>query len=82
MNVTPDQLISAGSYINREWGYDGYVIENIESSTRLVTMFHVRHSDGSRFVVLVDRWGNCGHSDPGESATNLVREMHERAATP
>lgn len=57
--VTPDQLSAAGGYIARNWGESGYAIEGIESPTTRVSHFHVVASDGSRFIVTADRWGNC-----------------------
>ena len=66
LSITPDQMASAGGYISREWGDYGYRIEEIESPTRAVTVFHVVASDGSRFTVLADKWGNCRHVDTHE----------------
>lgn len=64
VSVTPDQLASAGSYIARGWGDWGYRIEEIETpALGRVSLFHVVASDGSRFTVLADRWGNCRHAD-------------------
>ena len=82
LSVTPDQLSAAGSYIIRNWGDIGYRVEAVESPTRRVTVFRVVASDGSRFTVLTDKWGNSRdldtHSgDAGLSA--LVSEMHEHS---
>lgn len=63
LSIKPDQLASAGAYIARAWGDYGYSIEEIESPTRAVSAFHVVASDGSRFTVLADKWGNCRHVD-------------------
>ena len=63
LSITPDQLSAAGSYIAREWGDYGYRIEGIESPSRVVSLFYVCASDGSRFTVAVDRWSNCRHLD-------------------
>jgi hypothetical protein len=84
LTITPDQLASAGSYIAREWGDYGYSIERIESPTRRVSMFHVVASDGARFIVLTDRYGNARHVDsngydsPEQTAllTRVVAAMH------
>jgi hypothetical protein len=88
LSITPDQLSSAGSYIAREWGDHGYVVENITAPIRLVTLFHVRASDGSRFVVAVDCWGNCrdveyagiGPAERAGAVIDVVREMHAAAS--
>ena len=90
LSITPDQLSAAGSYIARNWSAEGYVIENITAPIRRVTLFHVRASDGSRFTVAADSWGNCRHmSDadypPAERAgvlIDLVRDMHAKAVAP
>jgi hypothetical protein len=91
LSITPDQLGSAGSYIAREWGDYGYRIEEIESPSARVSLFHVCASDGSRFTVLVDKWGQCRHADThkfgGYQGTErlaelmpLITEMHNAAS--
>jgi len=91
LSITPDQMAAAGSYISREWGDHGYRIEAIESPTFRVSLFHVCASDGARFVVGVDKWGNTGgpveshghgHAEPGQAAAlaELVSEMHAKAS--
>ena len=86
MRVTPDQMSAAASYIAREWGDYGYRITNIESPTYLVSAFYVRHSDGSEFVILADRWGNCREVHDGqqqrtdaEFIAEMARDMHADA---
>lgn len=90
LSISPDQLASAGSYIAREWGDYGYRIEEIESPTRAVSAFHVVASDGSRFTVLADKWGNVRHLDThefggyaraerSEFLTSAVAAMHANA---
>jgi hypothetical protein len=63
LSVTPDQLVSLGSYVAREWGDYGYRFESIHSPNRLVTVGHVVCSDGGRFWVAVDRYGNSRYGD-------------------
>lgn len=63
LRITPDQLTAAGAWIARYYGDIGYAVESIASPTRYVTLFHVVASDGSRFVVLADKWGNCRDVD-------------------
>ncbi len=91
LSITPDQLSAAGSYIAREWGDYGYRIERIESPTRAVSLFHVVASDGGRFIVAADKWGNTGgpvgshgYDSPERTAalTELVSEMHAQAVAP
>jgi hypothetical protein len=89
LSVTPEQLSAAGSYIARNWSAERYVVENITAPIRRVTLFHVRASDGSRFVVAADSWGNCRHMSDSDHAPaervgvliDLVREMHANACT-
>jgi hypothetical protein len=83
LSITPDQLSAAGSYISREWGDYGNRIEAIESPSSSVSVFRVCASDGGRFSVLADRYGNTRHldthaSDDGLAA--LVSEMHAKAS--
>ena len=88
LSLTTDQL-SVGSYIAQQWGDYGYTIEGIESPTHAVSLFHVRHSDGSRFIVAADKWGNCqkaadshGYATPERTAEllNVVSVMHIHAS--
>ncbi len=83
LSITPDQLASAGSYISHEWGDYGYRIEGIESPSVRVSVFRVCASDGSRFSVLADRYGNTRHLDTHSSDAGLadmVCEMHAKAS--
>lgn len=88
LDICPDQLASAGSFIAREWGDYGYRIEDIESPTHAVSIFHVRHLDGSRFIVAADKWGNTGGpveshgyatKERNAAVNKLVSEMHAKA---
>ncbi len=58
IEAEPDALITAAGYLNREWGSYGYRVEGIDSPTSGGVRLFVRHLDGSRFTVEVDRWGN------------------------
>ena len=91
VNVGIEQVMAAASYIQREWGDYGYRIERIESPTRAVSLFHVVASDGARFIVAADKWGNTGgpvdshgYESPERTAalTALVTEMHAKAVAP
>ena len=79
MSVSPDQLASLGGYIAHEWGDYGYRVTGIESPTWAVSVAHVCASDGSRFDVMGDRYGNCRAVPEGLTAdqlTELVLEFH------
>ena len=83
LSITPDQLSAAGSFISHEWGDYGYRIEAIESPSVRVSVFRVCASDGSRFSVLADRYGNTRHLDTHNSddgLADMVREMHAKAS--
>ena len=91
VNVGIEQVMAAASYIQREWGDYGYRIEAVESPTRAVSLFHVVASDGGRFIVAADKWGNTGgpvgshgYDSPERTAalTELVSEMHAQAVAP
>ena len=56
--VAPDALSAAAHFVDREYGSYGYRI-GIAMSSGAVTAFEVAHFDGSRFNVLVDKWGNA-----------------------
>jgi hypothetical protein len=59
--VDVDALASACRYVAREWGEEsGYRCEVVGSSARRVAI-EVHASDGSRFLVAADRWGNVAH---------------------
>lgn len=82
LSATPDQISSIGAYIAREWGDYGYRIENMESPTRAITVAHVVHSDGSRFMVAGDRYGQCQQVtsiDKDDETFSEVLAMHARA---
>jgi hypothetical protein len=56
-------MAAAASFVEREWG-DNYLIgyvgaTNHEPSDSYVYVFQVKASDGSRFAVGSDRWGNA-----------------------
>ena len=91
VNVGIEQVMAAASYIQREWGDYGYRIEAVESPTHAVSLFHVRASDGARFIVAADKWGNTGgpvdshgYESPERTAAlgALVAEMHAKAVAP
>ena len=80
ISVRPDQLSAAGSYIARTWGDYGYRVEAVESPTYAVSLFRVVASDGSRFTVAADKWGNCRYLDTHDQGlSELVSDMHASA---
>ena len=85
MSVTADQMSSAAGYLVREWGDYGYRFEGIETRTYAVSVFRVVCSDGGRFAIIADKWGNTRHLDTHSSDDGLsevIREMHEKATAP
>jgi hypothetical protein len=85
MRVTADQMSSAAGYLTREWGDYGYRFEGIETRTYAVSVFRVVCSDGGRFSIVADKWGNTRHLDThsgDEGLAGLVTEMHEAATRP
>jgi len=83
MNLTMDQLASAAGYITRNWGDHHYRVEAIESPTHAVSVFSVVCSDGARFSIAADKWGNVRHlPDNPARAAESVRDMHQMAVTP
>jgi hypothetical protein len=85
ISVAPEQMSAAASYIANNWGDYGYRVTDVESPTYAVAAFRVAASDGSRFTVFADRWGNCDyldtHSDdyPSPAWGQLVERMNARA---
>jgi hypothetical protein len=82
MSVTADQMSSAAGHLTRNWGDYGYRFEGIETRTGAVSVFRVVVSDGGRFSIVADKWGNCRHLDTHGSDDGLdaiVAEMHATA---
>ena len=85
MSVTADQMSSAAGYLRENWGDYGYRFEGIETRTYAVSVFRVVVSDGGRFSIVADKWGNTRHLDThggDEGLGELVAEMHEVATRP
>jgi hypothetical protein len=82
MSVTADQMSSAAGYLTRTWGDYGYWFEGIETFTFAVSVFRVVCSDGSRFSIVADKWGNTAHLDThngDDGLAELVARMHADA---
>lgn len=58
LSASPDAMQCVAGRLGREWGDYGYTIEGADSPIFGGARLFVRHSDGSRFMVAVDRWGN------------------------
>lgn len=62
--MAPDAVIEVASKVNREWGSHGYAIQALtEGPVYGSAIAEVWHSDGSRFFVGADRYGNSVHAD-------------------
>jgi len=62
--VSPDAMIAVAAHVEREYGY-GYRIGVASSSWAGHGTFQVRASDGSRFRLFVDRYGNVARVPEG-----------------
>lgn len=84
--VPTDQMFAAAGFISREWGDHGYRLGCEYSSPFGSAVFLVRHSDGSEFRILVDRWGNatlpaqCGRGTIGCQSDAPIHECVEVAS--
>lgn len=54
----PGTLSTIAAYVDSEYGSSGYRIMPLAAG-RHVASFQVMHSDGSRFEVMADEWGNA-----------------------
>ena len=82
MSITADQMSSAASYLIRNWGDYGYRFEGIETRTFAVSVFRIVCSDGGRFSIVADKWGNTRHLDThsgDDGLAEIVAEMHAKA---
>lgn len=57
--VDPEAFASAARFVQREWGDVGYRI-GFEARDGGLYVFRCAHSDGSRFWVWADKYGNVG----------------------
>lgn len=71
-NLIPvDAVQSAANHLAREWGDVGYSIgagEWTSWGNGGVYTFECGHSDGSRWFIAADRWGNCASGDTATEA--------------
>lgn len=82
MSVSPDQLVTAGSYVAHAWGDYGYRFTEITTPSALVSVFTVRCRDGGVIRFAVDRWSNLAALGDDPAGDDAVFEAlaGERAA--
>ena len=60
--ASPDAIRAALNHLDKEWGSDGYYIEELDTpldrENAAGARIHVVHGDGSRFTIEADRYGN------------------------
>ena len=64
--TSPEAMISAAAYLEREWGAGrqlGYAGQWVDSFDRVWSVFQCRASDGSRWLIRADAYGNVGSFD-------------------
>ena len=69
----PEQFASAARFVERDWGDSGYRMAHIANG-----VFLVRHSDGSRFLVHSDRYGNTSVIQGPEAGQSRRRRTATR----
>lgn len=77
--AAPEAMLAAASHVSNEYGHYGYRLGlSDEVSVPAVYVFEVVCSDGSRFNLVVDKYGNVQRIPDGtsrEGAIELIREM-------
>jgi hypothetical protein len=70
---------SAAGFLAREWGEERYSIgggRRLSVSGQSLFAFECGHSDGSRWFLVTDRWGNVSSGDTSaEAATAWVAKF-------
>jgi hypothetical protein len=70
--MKPDALRACITHLEREWGTgdDGYTIHTVQSAgaSRTMALVEAGHSDGSRFWIIADRYGQVTDGDTAEEA--------------
>ena len=58
--ASPDAIRAALNHLDKEWGSNGYYIEELDTPLPIVlpgrARIHVVHDDGSRFTIEADRF--------------------------
>ena len=90
--MDPDTLAAACHILADEWGSYGYRVDSIEPTGYGAGALSVRHFDGSRFVLAVDRRA-CHHTSAEHDGTtsdearaliaavNAAYAAHDRGAS-
>lgn len=71
--VTVDAMMAAAGYLSRNWGDYGYRI-GLAASVGSGGVFSCSASDGSRFWIYADRWGNCRQVESWEDVERCVQD--------
>lgn len=74
--ASPDAMGAASSYVQREYGYSGYVI-GLESGGYGGGIFRVRCSDGGEFHLVADRYGNVTDVRAGETIADAIARLDQ-----
>lgn len=75
--MDPETFVTAGGYVQREYGFTGYRME-AATERRGSGIFNVRASDGSEFRIMADRYGNAA-TIPDSGAPAAITEFFENA---
>jgi len=71
---------SAANYLENEWGEDRTMGEGRRSERRWdLYIFECGASDGSRWFIIADRWGNVAHADTAADAPAAFLERYDSA---
>lgn len=75
--ASTDALGAIAGHVSRNWGDYGYSIRGMRT-VGIITFALVGHSDGSRFYVMADRWGNVRDAHTEGEAIAEAERMVER----
>lgn len=76
--AAPDALSAAASYVGREYGHHGYRIGHAQTFLG-VAVFEVVASDGARFNIAADRWGNVSPLADDDTIAEVIAQMARQA---
>lgn len=71
-------VAACAAYVEREWPEARYVVR-IVGACRAVALLHVTATDGSRFGVVGDRWGQAWQVPEDRSARDALVACHAEA---
>ena len=76
-----DAIIAAAARVQREWGDYGYSVERAEHGPSWgACTLHVVCSDGGRFTVAADRYGNPLETESDRESARDLAAMRARYA--